>query len=378
MPPSSDDHLQRLEEIVAYLDGELSAEESGASSSGWRRTRAYRQQLQSIERAWLALDQLPQEYVDDRFSRTTMEMAVKAAADRSARADDGPAGACSVAGGFRRSWRRAPRRRWGSSSFDWRGKVPIGRCWPICRWSTTSTSTRSSIRRTFLRSLQQELGDDLHELGCKPCQAPERMERLKIVSDADGRDEWLSQLDDEERTNLRAKFNRFRQLPAEEQQRLRKLHGEIAAEPDAEQAANGHARLRRMARRVAAGAAVRAAHDAAPRRASSHRLSAGSTKCATTPLLTLTDEELRRFVRKIREPLEELQRDAMRESVLKSTTVGRTVAARVMLNQIPNVMIHRSLPTAWREPGEFQDAVLRSVARTNARSVQVAGAAAEG
>ena len=58
MPPSSDDHLQHLEEIVAYLDGELSAEESARVEQRLASDESYRQQLQSIERAWLALDQL--------------------------------------------------------------------------------------------------------------------------------------------------------------------------------------------------------------------------------------------------------------------------------------------------------------------------------
>src|SRR5215207_4761082 len=80
MPSPSNDNLQRLEEIVAYLDGELSPEESARVEQRMASDESYRRQLQSIERAWLALDQLPQEYVDDRFSRTTMEMAVKAAA----------------------------------------------------------------------------------------------------------------------------------------------------------------------------------------------------------------------------------------------------------------------------------------------------------
>ena len=39
----------------------------------------FRQELQSIERAWSALDALPTTKVDDSFSQTTMEMVVGAA-----------------------------------------------------------------------------------------------------------------------------------------------------------------------------------------------------------------------------------------------------------------------------------------------------------
>jgi hypothetical protein len=40
---------------------------------------SYRQQLQGVERAWKALDELPLPVVDDQFSRTTMQLAVQAA-----------------------------------------------------------------------------------------------------------------------------------------------------------------------------------------------------------------------------------------------------------------------------------------------------------
>src|SRR5215213_2456893 len=79
MPPSSDDNLQRLEEIVAYLDGELSPEESARVERRLASDESYRQQLQGVERAWKALDELPMLGVDDKFSRTTMELTVEAA-----------------------------------------------------------------------------------------------------------------------------------------------------------------------------------------------------------------------------------------------------------------------------------------------------------
>lgn len=355
MPPSSDDHLQRLEEIVAYLDGELSAEESARVEQRLASDESYRQQLQSIERAWLALDQLPQEYVDDRFSRTTMEMAVKAAAaevqertmalpivQRRRRLSSVLAACAAASLGFlvfRLAWQGPDRALLADL--------------PVVDNVDVYTQFDSPA---FIRSLQQELGDDLRELGCKPCQAPERMERLKIVSDADGRDEWLNQLDDEERTNLRAKYNRFRQLPADEQDRLRKLHGQIAAEPDAEKLQQamlvysdwlgGLPPARQFELRTMQ-----------PPEERIRTIERWVDEMRDDAVLTLSDDELRRFVRKIRGPLEDLQRDAMLEASKSNGGRGRSA---MTLNQIPNAMIRR-VASGMSEPGEFQDAVLQAL-----------------
>lgn len=355
MPPSSDDSMQRLEEIVAYLDGELSAEESARVEQRLASDESYRQQLQSIERAWLALDQLPQEYVDDRFSRTTMELAVKAAAtevqertmalpvvQRRRRLSSVLAACAAAALGF-----LVFRLAWQGPDRALLADLPV----------VDNVDVYAQFDSpTYIRSLQQELGDDLHELGCKPCQAPERMERLKVVSDAEGRDEWLNQLDDEERTNLRAKYNRFRQLPADEQNRLRKLHGQIAAEPDAEKLQQamlvysdwlgGLPPARQFELRTMQ-----------PPEERIRTIERWVDEMRDDAVLTLSDDELRRFVRKIRGPLEDLQRDAMREASKSNSGRGRNA---MLLNQIPNAMIRR-VASGMSEPGEFQDAVLQAL-----------------
>ena len=353
MPPSSDDHLQRLEEIVAYLDGELSPEESARVEQRLAADESYRQQLQSIERAWLALDQLPQEYVDDRFSRTTMELAVKAAAtevhertmalpvvQRRRRLSSVLAACVAAALGF-----LVFRLAWQGPDRALLADLPV----------VDNVDVYAQFDSpTFIRSLQQELGDDLNELGCKPCQAPERMERLKVVSDAEGRDEWLNQLDDEERTNLRAKYNRFRQLPVDEQNRMRKLHGQIAEEPDAERLQQamlvysdwlgGLPPARQFELRTMQ-----------PPEERIRTIERWVDEMRDDAVLTLSDEELRRFVRRIREPLEDLQRDAMRAA--SKADGGR---GRHPMNQIPNDMMRR-VASGMSGPGEFQDAVLQAL-----------------
>jgi len=355
MPPSPNDHQQRLEEIVAYLDGELSAEVSARVEQRLASDESYRQQLQSIERAWLALDQLPQEYVDDRFSRTTMEMAVKAAAtevqertmalpivQRRRRLSSVLAACAAAALGF-----LVFRLAWQGHDRALLADLPV----------VDNVDVYAQFDSpTFIRSLQQEMGDDLHELGCKPCQAPQRMERLKIVSDVAKRDEWLNQLDDEERTSLRAKYNRFRQLPADEQARLRKLHRQIAAEPDAEKLQQamlvysdwlgGLPPARQFELRTMQ-----------PPEERIRTIERWVDEMRDDAVLTLSDEELRRFVRRIRAPLENLQRDAMLEASKANGGRGRNP---MELDKIPNVMIRR-VASGMGEPGEFQDAVLQAL-----------------
>ena len=115
MPQDHDTHDQQLEEIVAYLDGELSSEESARVERRLASDEAYRQQLQGIDRAWHALDDLPMATVDDRFSRTTLTR------PRISKPGREP---CRSSGGVA-GWPRClapPRRpRWDLSSFAWHG-----------------------------------------------------------------------------------------------------------------------------------------------------------------------------------------------------------------------------------------------------------------
>jgi anti-sigma-K factor RskA len=67
------------DELVAYLDGELSAEDCRRVERRLASDAAYRSQLSDLEQAWSALEALPQTVVDDNFARTTIEMVTVAA-----------------------------------------------------------------------------------------------------------------------------------------------------------------------------------------------------------------------------------------------------------------------------------------------------------
>jgi hypothetical protein len=85
-PSQSQPDAPDTEELVAYLDGELSADECRRVERRLASDADYRRQLTELEQAWLVLEELPRPTVDDNFARTTIEMvAVEAERDVTAR-----------------------------------------------------------------------------------------------------------------------------------------------------------------------------------------------------------------------------------------------------------------------------------------------------
>jgi hypothetical protein len=87
------------DELVAYLDGELSADECRQVERRLASDADYRRQLSELEQAWSALEELPQTAVDDNFARTTIEM-VAVAAEREVSAQS----AAQAAGNRKRTY----------------------------------------------------------------------------------------------------------------------------------------------------------------------------------------------------------------------------------------------------------------------------------
>lgn len=74
---SSQDGIR--EQLVAYLDGELSPEECREIEERLSSDDAYCRQMQELDDVWQTLDELPQKATDDSFTRTTIEMVTVAA-----------------------------------------------------------------------------------------------------------------------------------------------------------------------------------------------------------------------------------------------------------------------------------------------------------
>ncbi len=225
---------QQLERIVAYLDGELSAEESAQVEQQLASDEQFRRELQSAQRAWSALDQLPMPHVGDDFANTTMEMVVDAAQhDLEAKTIALPiqrrkrnttnilllAMTVLLAALIVRVITQNPNRRLLADL-------------PIIQ-NVDIYSQFESVK--FLQDLREYLGEDLASYTLNEEQLASKLEEHQLISDSDQREEWLESLDESQKTSLRGKFNRFRELPASKQQELRTLHQEIAVADEQEQ-----------------------------------------------------------------------------------------------------------------------------------------------
>ncbi|MCA9259183.1 MAG: hypothetical protein KDA61_08285, partial [Planctomycetales bacterium] len=242
----------RLEEIVAYLDGELSADDAASVERRLAADEGYREELQSVERAWDALGELPQATVDDRFSRTTMEMAVTAARDEleaktlliptlKRRRNATSLAMLAVAAVF--GW--GGLRLWlGDPNADLLADLPV--IYQVDIYS----QLRNVDEVEFLRKLAQRAGTVLADATIVPAAQEESSEvesdpstTTPVASlaaldpppdDPRLRGTWLDALDRDQLTSLRAKYNRFVDLSPDEKTRMRTLHQRIAEADDSD------------------------------------------------------------------------------------------------------------------------------------------------
>lgn len=70
-----------LEQLVAYLDGELEAEAARAVERRLAADAAYRQRLIRLQQSWDLLDHLPKATIEPAFTQSTVAMVVVKAAD---------------------------------------------------------------------------------------------------------------------------------------------------------------------------------------------------------------------------------------------------------------------------------------------------------
>lgn len=299
--PSND---AQLEEIVAYLDGELPPDECARVERRLASDEDFRQQLQSVERAWNALDELPLPTVDDKFSRTTMTLAVQAAAEevqakttalpvieRRRRLSTALTAVAAAALGF-----LAVRLAWHDPNADLVADLPV----------IDNLDIYTQVRdAAFLRSLRGEITDQFEELAGESSDLSARLKRFQIVTAPDQRDGWLRDLSPAERTNLRAKANRFRDLPPEEQQRLRELHAEVAA-PDADDLRQTLLIYQQWLRGLPPDRQFELRSMGAAERVDAIRQWAAEMR--DDSLFALSEAELRSLFQSLREPLADIRR----------------------------------------------------------------------
>jgi len=220
------DQSIQLERIVAYLDGELSAEESAQVEQQLAADEQFRQQLQGAERAWAALDQLPMAIMGDEFSGTTMELVVDAARQdveaktialpiqrRKRGTTTAVLAAMAVLLGalvFRVGWQNPNRRLIADL--------------PVIQYVDIYSQFRDV---DFLQALHSSLGEDTQLDPAEGEFLETELAEFQLVAAADHREDWLESLPEDEKITLRAKFNRFRDLSIQRQTELRELHQQI-------------------------------------------------------------------------------------------------------------------------------------------------------
>lgn len=305
--PSAD---PQLEEIVAYLDGELTPEDCARVERRLASDEDYRQQLQGIERAWTALDELPMATVDDRFSRTTLTMVVEdAAKELETRTRAIPI---------------ARRRRWLAMTFGAAAAAGLGFAVFRMAWPNPNDALLADLGVIdnvdiygqfqdveFLRGLHKALGNDLEELSGDVRELETRLDHLDVIATAEGGKEWLASMSDEERANLRAKVNRYHDLNSTEQERLHDLHDAVTAADDSaqlqrtmvayQQWLSGLPPVRQFE--------LRSIEDVGKRVA---KVELWATEMRDDVLLTLDDEQLERFFDEMRGPMNDLREDVLR------------------------------------------------------------------
>lgn len=212
--------------LVAYLDGELDAEQARAVEERLSRDAEYRRQLRELQGTWDLLDHLPTADVDDSFTRTTIAMVAVSAADEVER---------TVV-------RRARGRRW----LWWTSAIAAATAFAAgyaAVWGLVSRENQRLLRDlpVIQRLDQYRYADNLEFLRLldregaftedESAGAADTATPQGAAPEAGGQD--LRSMPATEKKELQGKQERFYRLDAPEQDRLRQLHVELSRASDA-------------------------------------------------------------------------------------------------------------------------------------------------
>jgi|GEM_PF-1520897 len=231
------------EQLTAYLDGELSPADARAMEESLGRQEPMRMRLRELAGTWDLLDELPRTNVDETFAQTTVAMiAVVAAKDVEQLNAAAP--------------RRALKQRfWSVAAVV--AAAAIGYVALTWLWPDQNRQLLNELSLVENWPLYQQAGsvDFIRELDKQGLFAPvaaeepattevpattEESARPAVVnSDAftltsiTARRDYLAELAENQRADLRRKHQEFQQLPREEQERYRAFERELQADPTA-------------------------------------------------------------------------------------------------------------------------------------------------
>ncbi len=225
-----------VELMVAYLDGELSPEEAAGVERRLGSDESFRSEMRRVEAAWEALDHLPVATVDDDFSKTTLALV-----------------ASDVREGLEARTRALPVVRTRRKRFSWFGAATVAVLGFLCLRLVSAGPDRWLIRdlpeiyyidvytqfqdAELLPGIAAALGDRVWAPGVTQEELEAERSEFATVTASDGRREFLAGLSEAERSSLRMRYNRFRTMPEDEQERVRALHAEVTAMTPASQGA---------------------------------------------------------------------------------------------------------------------------------------------
>jgi len=217
-----------VDDLVAYLDGELSAEGCRRVERRLANDADYRRRLTELEQAWTALDALPPTVVNDDFARTTIEMVCVAAEHDSKQVST------ALAAESRRG-----KKRWIG------GAAAIALVAFAATWAFAPSRDRKLVADLPVVAqldVLTDVGDVEFLRGLVPLEieAPTRSATTEVttVGETDwetpeSRRAWIESLPDGEKAELAAKLERFeREFSPEARARLRDLAQDIETAKD--------------------------------------------------------------------------------------------------------------------------------------------------
>jgi hypothetical protein len=203
------------EMLVAYLDGELDADDARQVEQLMARDPRVEQELRQLGQTWDLLDRLPRAEVAPSFTRSTVEMVALAVEDELKPKGDnrcargvtwgGVLAVACLAGYF-------GARLWPDANRQLLNDLPV---------IEVLEAYRQTPHIDFLRQLAQSdvFGNEV----------------VRTIADSFvERKRQLASLSPEEKDELHRKYERFAHLPADEQSRLRKLQAAVADDSEAQ------------------------------------------------------------------------------------------------------------------------------------------------
>ncbi len=224
--PQPNDDLH--EQLVSYLDGELSIEQSRRIEERLSTDDTARDELRRLEKVWDVLDGLPRSQVNETFARTTVEM-VALAAEKDLKQEHAARPRRQI-----QTWLAASVAVLLAGVVGFAGAAlffpdrngALLRDLPVIE---NFEMLQKAENVAFLKRLAEE-GAFLSESdlnGTASVAAADTAIETKIPAAMDGRRSWVEQLGESDRDHLQRMQDRFAVLSPEEQNRLRELQGQL-------------------------------------------------------------------------------------------------------------------------------------------------------